>query len=207
MKERQNTIVCTFYPSSPRITAHQIHDWIYDSLRLPESDIRMIQIDGPRRRVYIKFHTSDRPYSVLQAAEGCVEFRHDNGELSLAYIDLDGMGVRRIRLDGLAPEVKGKTIREVLSPYGELKEVHEDMWSKGYRYQVYNGVHITVTNLKKQLPSRMIITGTRVLISYDGQPPTCCGCNEQVHLNQDCPHRSKAERNETTHTKLSGPIL
>ena len=62
----------------------------------------MLQIDGPRRRVYIKFHTSDRPYAVLQATEGCVEFRHDSGEISLVHIDFAGMGVRRIRLANLA---------------------------------------------------------------------------------------------------------
>jgi len=76
----------------------------------------MIQFDWPRRRVYFIFHSSDRPYSVLQATEGCVEFRHDNGELSLVNINLDGMEIRRIRLAGLAPEVKEKTIREALSP-------------------------------------------------------------------------------------------
>jgi len=76
-----------------------------------------------------------------------VEFRHDNCELSLVHIELAGMGVRHIRLAGLAPEVKEKTIRQALSPYGEVKEVHEDACSKGYRYQVYNGVGIAVTNL------------------------------------------------------------
>jgi hypothetical protein len=81
MTDRQNTIVCAFTHSSPRIRAHEIHDWIYDTLQLPESDIRMIQIDCPRRHVlvYIKFHTSDRTYSLLLAPKGCVEFRHDSG--------------------------------------------------------------------------------------------------------------------------------
>ena len=59
MEERQNTIVCEFDQSSPGITAYQIHEWIFESLRLPEADIRTIQIDGPRRRVYIKFNSSD----------------------------------------------------------------------------------------------------------------------------------------------------
>jgi len=31
--------------------------------------------------------------------------------------------MRRIRLAGLAPEVKENTIREVLSTYGDVKEV------------------------------------------------------------------------------------
>jgi len=34
----------------------------------------------------------------------------------------------------------------------------------------------------------MITVGTRVLITYEGQPPTCYGCNEQGHFNQDCLH-------------------
>ena len=153
----------------------------------------MITIDGPRRCVYIKFHSSDWPYAVLQTTEGCVEFLHDNGELSLVNISLTGIGIRHIRLAGLAPEVKEKTIREALSPYGDVRDVYEETWSKEYPYQVYNGVRIAMTNLKKHLPSRMIIAGSRAVISYEGQPHTCCGCNEQGHIKQDCPCRRQIE--------------
>ena len=50
-----------------------------------------------------------------------------------------------------------------------------------------------MTNLKKHLPSHMIIAGTRAVISYEGQPPTCFGRNEQGHINQDCPRRRQIE--------------
>ena len=45
----------------------------------------------------------------------------------------------------------------------------------------------------------MIMAGTRVLILYEGQPLTCYGCNEQGHLNQDCPRRRQAgtQRDDT----------
>ena len=66
MGDRLNTIVCIFDLRSPRITAYQIHDWIYERIRLPEKDVRMLQIDGPGRRVYIKFTTSEQMYAVLQ---------------------------------------------------------------------------------------------------------------------------------------------
>ena len=52
------------------------------------------------------------------------------------------MVIRRIRLVGLASDVKEKTIREALSPYRDVREVYEETCSKGYRYQVYNGVRI-----------------------------------------------------------------
>jgi hypothetical protein len=39
----------------------------------------------------------------------------------------------------------------------------------------------------------MVVAGTRVLISYEGQPPTCYGCNEQGHQFQDCPRRKQID--------------
>jgi hypothetical protein len=89
----------------------------------------MIQIDGPRRRVYIKFHTSDRTYATLQAIYGGVEFRHDNDEISVISIELASVGIRSIRLANLPPEVLDTAINVALSPYGEVKEVHEELWS------------------------------------------------------------------------------
>ena len=43
MAERHNIVVCSFDPSSPRITAHDIHEWIQATLRLPEQKVTMIQ--------------------------------------------------------------------------------------------------------------------------------------------------------------------
>ena len=80
MSDRQNTIICIFDPVSPRISAYQIHEWIYEQLHLPEQDVRMVQIDGPRRRVYLKFTDNERVHTVLRATNGKSEFRHDNGK-------------------------------------------------------------------------------------------------------------------------------
>jgi hypothetical protein len=101
------------------------------------------------------------------------------------------MGVRRIRLANLPPEVSDRMIRGALSPYGEVAAIHEDSWSSTYRYPVLNGVRIAVTKLKKHLPSYMIIATTRV--KYEGQPPTCYGCSEQGHQFQECPGHKQSE--------------
>jgi hypothetical protein len=53
MAERHNTVVCSFDISSPPITTYDIHEWIYASLRIPEQNVQMIQIDGIKRQVYI----------------------------------------------------------------------------------------------------------------------------------------------------------
>ena len=35
----------------------------------------------------------------------------------------------------------------------------------------------------------MTMAGNRVLISYESQPPTCYGCNENGHQYYECPKR------------------
>ena len=54
MVERQQTIVCIFDPSSPKISDYDIHEWIFEQLHIPEQLVRMIQIDGTKRHVYVK---------------------------------------------------------------------------------------------------------------------------------------------------------
>ena len=45
--------------------------------------------------------------------------------------------------------------------------------------------------LTKHIPSYMMIEGHRGLVSYEGQPTTCCGCDETRHFNQVCPQRRR----------------
>jgi len=46
MADRLNKIVCTFDPTTPRITAYDINEWIQQVLRITEHTVSMIQIDG-----------------------------------------------------------------------------------------------------------------------------------------------------------------
>jgi hypothetical protein len=75
MSERQNTLVCIFDTTSTRISAYQIHEWLHEQLRLPETDVRMIQIDGPRRQVYIKFTDVQKMQTTFQNTRGTVEYK------------------------------------------------------------------------------------------------------------------------------------
>ena len=180
MSDRQNIILCCFDPRSPRITAFHIHEWIYEKLQLDEEDILMIQIDGTRQ-VFIKFTNSTRMQSVLTETKGQLEFKHDNGELSEVTIEPAGMGMPKIRIANLPPEVHDRMIKDSLVKNGEVREIREEQWTRAYRYRVSNGILIVEMDLKKHLPSHMIIAGNRVLVAYEGQPATCYGCNDTGH--------------------------
>ena len=116
-------------------------------MKLPENDRRMIQVDGPRRHVFIKFANTERKQSILQDTNGLMEFRHDSGELSMVKIEPAGMSVRRIRLANLPPEVPDRKIRKILTKYGEVKDKIEEAWSWVYRYPVSNAIRIAIVVL------------------------------------------------------------
>ena len=65
---------------------YQIQEWLYEQLRLQEDEIRMIQVDGPRRRVYIKFVTSEKMQTGLRSTAGLLEFQHETGEISIVHV-------------------------------------------------------------------------------------------------------------------------
>jgi hypothetical protein len=46
-------------------------------------------------------------------------------------------------------------------------------------------------NLRYHIPSYVTIANNKVLVSYDGQPLTCYGCNNTVHQFQECPTRKQ----------------
>jgi hypothetical protein len=60
MSARKNTKVCNFDHKSPRISAFEIHEWIYDTMRLGEDEVAMVQIDGAKRQVFVKLHEYKR---------------------------------------------------------------------------------------------------------------------------------------------------
>jgi hypothetical protein len=58
---------------SPKITAYDVHEWIYTELQLSDDDVVMVQMDGPCRCVYIKFVSNDKMNIHLQWILGWYE--------------------------------------------------------------------------------------------------------------------------------------
>ena len=98
--------------------------------------------------MFIKFFIEDRMKEILRDTNGTCEYKHDNGEISQLIEEIAGMGTKRIRIDGLPPEVKEATIKESLSKYGEIGHIRDEMWAALYRYKVFNGIKIVEIKLK-----------------------------------------------------------
>ena len=195
MAERNNTVVCSFDLSSPRITAYDVHEWIHAALRIPEDKITMIQIDGIKRQVFIKLIDPESMHAIIHGTSGRAEYKYPNGEIYMVNIEIAGMGVKRVRVANLPPEVPNDTLQRALTVYGKVLDVHTETWAKSYRYQVANGIRQVMMQVTRHLPSHLTVAGHRILVSYEGQPATCYGCGEMGHVYQGCPTR-RANRTE-----------
>jgi hypothetical protein len=136
----------------------------------------MIQIDGPRRRVYIKFVSTERMMSILQDIQGQQEYKHDNGEISIVTVELASMGVRRVRMANLPPEVQDSVLRDTMQNMATYRILRNNNGKCNIDIQSQMGFGFWA-----HVPPHMLIAGHRVLISYDGQPFTSYNCNEQGH--------------------------
>jgi len=174
---------------SPGITAYEIHEWIHAALRVQENKVSMIQTDGIKRQVFIKFVDNESVHALLRDTSGRAEYKYPNGKLSIVNKDMAGMGTKRIRVANLPPEVSNDTLHKSLSSFRKVLNIHAEMWSKVYRYPMLNGVRQVAMHLTRHLPSHLTFAGHRVLLSYKGQPDICYGCGEIGHLYQVSPER------------------
>ena len=108
-------------PKALRISAFDTHEWIYKQLHVPENAVNMVQVDGPRRQVYIKFAEIQCLQEALHSTNGKSEYKHDNGEISQVEITMVGMGNKRVRIANLPPEISDGTVRYAFSNCGEIQ--------------------------------------------------------------------------------------
>jgi hypothetical protein len=168
------------------MTACDVHDWIFEVLQLSENEVRMIQIDGTKRQVVIKFAGQQSVINLLHATARQAECKHHTGEITQVAVSEAGMGFKRIRVANLPPEVKEEILKTALALYGTVMDIREEKWSRAYRYVVANGIRQVTMTLTKHIPSHLTVEGYRVLIAYEGQPMTSYSCGETGHLYPTC---------------------
>jgi hypothetical protein len=90
----------------------------------------MIQIEGTRRQVFIKFTDFHFVQDILNTANGETVYKHTTGEISPVRLMIAGMGTTRVQLAYLLPELPNTTIRAALSQYGDVQSIQNETWAK-----------------------------------------------------------------------------
>jgi len=92
----------------------------------------MIQIDGIKRHVFLEFVNGIYLQNILQSTNGSAEYRHVTGEISVVRLQVADMGMRRIPIANLPPEVTERSIRAALASCGEIVSIQDEIWPKAY---------------------------------------------------------------------------
>jgi sRNA-binding regulator protein Hfq len=201
--ERRKSVICAFDQNSPKISTYDIHEWFYETLRISEQEVTMIQIDGTKRHVYIKLVTEQMVYKILQDTNGHMTYKHADGLISTVLIEIAGMGTKSIRIANLPPEVPEHKIQAAMTPYGKIISMRNEICARTYCYAVPNGIRQINISLQHHIPSHLIIAGYRVLISYEGQPQTCYGCGATAPRGG--PENRRHPRTRHLHMQQSQP--
>ena len=114
MAIRSNTIVFTFDPASPRIAAHDIHEWLHEEICIQEQKVQTFQIDGIKRQVYVKLTDKEYMSSIINSTGGSGTYTHHTGEISHVEIAVAEMGYKKLRIANLPPELVDDTLRNPL---------------------------------------------------------------------------------------------
>ena len=123
MSECRNRMVCSFESDSPRISANEIHEWIDETLDIPAPEVQMIQIDGPKKQVYIKVKKLEILEDILSRTKGSVIYAHKEGVISKVILAMAGLGYRKLKIAYLPPELPRETVLRALEPFGKVEDI------------------------------------------------------------------------------------
>lgn len=189
---RINTIKVAFDKNAARPTALDIHQYVSDKLKLTVDQVEALQLLGPEYAVYIKLISKQLYDKVLRQHEGVALTTFTSGVQSTVTIGPAGFDAVHVRIFNLPMELPNDTIKQVLSKFGTVFSVTDELWSNGYTFKVRNGIRLAKMHVTTVIPSNILVAGKRAYVTYLGQEPTCFLCGKIGHVKQNCD-------NKTTH--------
>jgi hypothetical protein len=132
MVEQRNTVVCTFDPSSTKMSAKDIREWIQDIF----ANIGTRCNDDPGRRaetesIHQNGGRTNRTYTPARQGEQA-EYKLNNGIITVVKLDIAGMKTKIARIPNLPPEVPDEILKSTFTSYGNVVAIWNETWSRAW---------------------------------------------------------------------------
>lgn len=192
--KRVNTLKIKFNRAQQRPQAAEIHEFILETLNLTLDQLYGIQLNSNENTVYVKLVSNLQFERTLQTFQGHVSCKLYNGDVVDTQISDAGVEETQLRLFNLPFETSDDDIKKLIAPYGRLKSIAQEHWSRQFKVNgIYNGLRAVNIELIKPVPSFLTMEGHRIQVIYDGQPQTCHICNSLEHFRNDCPSKRSSD--------------
>lgn len=186
---RKYTLKFEFRKEFARPKALEVERFLHEEAKIPAADIIGIHFSILSNTVFVKLTNDATCDKVLREMKPGLRFLHPDGNVGNVEVDRFGLGLRTIRIFELPFELPAAEVVAALRPYGIVQEHVAEKWSQFKTYPVLNGVRQVRIELRRHVPSYLLIGGCRAVIIYDGQPKTCSGCGQEGHLRSECLQR------------------
>lgn len=189
---RKNTLQFEFDKNTRHLqpTSVEVHDWIDAKFGITTDQAHTAYYDLDVYCFFVKFEDPLRLERLLLQYGGTAEFLHRDGTVSTVQISRADIEYKNVRIFNLPPEVEDCFLKDVLLQYGQVKSIRREKWSSMHKLQCYSGVRSVEMHVKQNIPSRIMVCGYRVQVTYNGQVSTCYICHQSGHLREECPKRA-----------------
>lgn len=194
---RKCTLCIEFNKLSRKVlpSSLEIHNWIVDVIGITNDQVHTAYYDTDLCCFFVKLLNPVLLDKILMKFGGEAEFRYRDSSVSTVLIYNAEVEYKNVRVFNLPPEVENCYLKEVLTSYGDVKSIRNELWSKQHRLQCFSGVRSVEMHIRKNIPSNLMICGYKARISYEGQVGTCFLCNESGHERSECPNRAVVLKN------------
>ncbi|KAE8745526.1 hypothetical protein FOCC_FOCC007789, partial [Frankliniella occidentalis] len=187
----KNTFAVTFPPDAPKTSTIEIHDWIFEELKLSEKEVIAVICKDAMKKVMIKVNDEKKCEETVMEGGGKRVFVHSDKTETEVKLDLVAGQAKYIRIHELPVEIEHVEVVKALERYGRVLNVTHEMW-RGHKLKVMNGVRGVRIELQKHVPSYINVGEWRVWTQYKNQPQTCAIC-DGPHMRAACPQRRRRQ--------------
>jgi hypothetical protein len=181
----------------PLLTMLAVHKWIrslgvsgkqlYGIMPIPLTASKVIRMKFKTALVYREF---------LAKYEGSQQMTV--GDLTIdVTVKEAGTYERFVRIQGAPFEITDDDIKTKFGHYGKIsfvrREKYVSMDPEEAYFPVLSGAITVRMHVKTHIPSQMNLAGSKVQVSYHGQPATCFKCNKSGHIGAHCPEKKNQE--------------
>lgn len=167
-----------------RPTIEQVSDFLFKQLSLDMSKVKNLQPCISKSQVIIEMESAELAEQIAADHDQKHSLQLDDGTKVLIPIRLEG-DTLEVRVHDLPPYLPNEMIRKLLSSYGEVMSITDDVWKKHFP-GVPNGTRVVKMKINKQIPSYLPIDGEVAYIKYTNQLRTCKHCTRPLHVGRTC---------------------
>ncbi len=101
-----------------------------------------------------------------------------------------GLNDKFVRITGAPFETSDADIRRKFETYGKITAIRREKYAsldpESSYFPVFTGAITVRMIVKTNIPSIIMMCGTRVQVNYQGQPKTCFKCGKTGHIGANC---------------------